>query len=341
MAGKKFTELMSLTAGIVPEKIIDSSNTKPKTAPGQMMSLATQRDDAFSRAEKAEASLIALEAQLRETQKQTGFLEIPLEELHKVEGRQRLLSEEERSQLKENLRRHPLGTPITVEVRKQGGFNIVSGHNRVDIYRELDAEDGNKKTIKACLIDANPEIIDDISFFANLLHSSLPAYEKYIGLKKIRNKNPENPLTHEALSELTGVTRTTVTELLRFDDLPAEALDLLKSKPNSLGARGAAALASIHAKGQSQKVIEAIRRLVTENINESEAIKLASTEPIKSNSKPQPITLKMGRTTFCTLLGIKNTIRVEFKNEADRTEAEAALKEVLEKQMARKKSGDT
>src|ERR1035437_8131281 len=104
MAGKKFTELMGLTAGIVPEKDNNPSPAKAKTAPGQMMDLAIQRDEAFDRAEKAEAALKDLEAQLRQEQSQTGFLDIPLNELHKVAGRQRMLTPEERQQLKDNLR---------------------------------------------------------------------------------------------------------------------------------------------------------------------------------------------------------------------------------------------
>lgn len=341
MATKKFDTLFGLTSGITPERDEEKEHQKTRSAPGQMMGLSTQRDDALDRAEKAEAAIKELEARLRQEQNQKGFLELDLDLLHKVPGRQRVLMPEERAQLKANLRQHKLATPITVELRPDGGYNIVSGSNRVDLYRELHAEFGDKPKIKACLVESEPDVVEDLSFFANLLHSSLPAYEKYVGLKKMhaRSIGSGKQLTHDELADLTGITRSTVTDLFKFEALPAEALEMLKSKPSALGSKGAAALAAIKGKAGVKRIVEAVRKLINEDIKEVDAIKFA-TEGLPENTtkanRPEPFAIRSGRSIFCTVLGVKKTLRVDFTNEDDRVEAESALKDILDKQAKRR-----
>ena len=79
MATKKFDTLFGLTSGITPEREEEKGSQKTRSAPGQMMGLSTQRDDALDRAEKAETALKELEAKLRQEQSQKGFLELDLD----------------------------------------------------------------------------------------------------------------------------------------------------------------------------------------------------------------------------------------------------------------------
>lgn len=343
-----FASLMSLTSEIAPTEDAQSP-AKAKSAPAAMMDLALQRDEAEERAKAAEdllsqanARTKELEQQLLEAAKNKGAIDMPLDQLHKVPGRQRKLTDEERKELKENLRQHPLANPITCQPRPGGGFDIVSGNNRYDLYCELNAEFGNKPTIKACLDDSPESVVEEVAFYANLLSPSLPAFEKFLGLKMVMERNP-SIVTQEQLSEHTGITRSTVSEILRFEDLPAQALELLKKKPSALGARTAASMAALVQGGRQDEVIGAIERLVAEDsFTESEALALAKDGPKKEKPvRPEPETIRSGRKNYCTMIGTKKTLRVDFQTEEDRMEVESLVRELLKAQAARRKPGET
>ena len=93
-------------------------------------------------------------------------------------------------------------------------------------------------------------------------------------------------LTHDELADLTGIARSTVTDLFKFDALPAEALEMLKSKPKGLGSKGAAALAAIKGKEGVRRIVEAVRKLVNEDIKEVDAIKFATEGLAENTTKP-------------------------------------------------------
>jgi ParB family chromosome partitioning protein len=59
---------------------------------------------------------------------------VSIAELSIVEGRKRSLSEQEFAELKANLATFPLINPVTIRALKEGGFELVAGHNRVEAY---------------------------------------------------------------------------------------------------------------------------------------------------------------------------------------------------------------
>lgn len=182
--------------------------------------LSSQRDAAMERAESAESELTRVKGELEKAKKEGGALEVELDDLVEVAGRRRTLSAEAYAELRDNVRQHELITPITVRVLAGGKFEIISGHNRVAAYREL-----GRGRIKAWPADTDADKIDELAFYANLLHPDLSAFEKYQGLKKIIAQNIG--LSHEALADCVGLSRTLVTELLSFDSIPKQALAVL------------------------------------------------------------------------------------------------------------------
>jgi ParB family chromosome partitioning protein len=119
-----------------------------------------------------------LKNELARLRNERGVNLVPLDQLHSVPGRKRNLSTDEYDALRENLRNNPLITPITVSKNLDGGWNIISGNNRVEIYREL-----GKKEIAVYEVEVKDGEGDVKAFYANLLHPSLPDFEKYLRFK--------------------------------------------------------------------------------------------------------------------------------------------------------------
>jgi ParB family chromosome partitioning protein len=294
--------------------------------------LSSQRDAAMERAESAEAELRHLTAELEEAKKQGRALEVALDDLVEVPGRRRTLSAEAYAELRENVRQHELITPITVRVLEGGKFEIISGHNRVTAYREL-----GRDKIKAWPADAGEDKIDELAFYANLLHPDLSAYEKYQGLKKISAQNPE--LSHEALADRVGLSRTLVTELLSFDNIPKEALAELEKRPGALGSKALIQLAAMAREGKVGAVVEAIRAAVLEGKTAQEVLQ-AATGGTKRLSLPraEPIKIRAGRKNYCTMTAARNVVRIQFESEEERVEIEKEIRDFLESIAIRKKS---
>jgi ParB family chromosome partitioning protein len=292
--------------------------------------IAVQRDNAVARAENAEAEVGRLAALLEDAKGSGGALDIALTDLQEVPGRRRKLTAEEFSELKDNLSRHELITPITVRPVGNGKFEIISGHNRVAAYREL-----GRETIKAWPADADENKIDELAFYANLLHPDLTDFEKYQGFTLISER--AGLKTAEELGERTGLSPRHIRRLLSFGSLPPEAIKLLDVHPAAIGANAAEALAKLAAKGMGIQVIEAIKKVAEGEVTEQQAIKLASATPKQEKKKPAPMTIKSGAAIYCRMHAAEKVLRLEFATPEQREAAQAAVAEVLER--LKEKSG--
>ncbi len=299
----------------------------PVTMPGQLGAFRLQ-------AQQWQERIRQLEEELRRAKDQGSALELPLDDLIEVPGRRRKLTPEEYIELRENLRKHNLITPVSVRVLPEGKYEIVSGHNRVAIYREL-----GRTKIKAWLADSDADRAEELAFYANLFHPDLTAYEKYIGLKKVMQSNPQLKTLND-ISDHTGLNKTLVGELLTMDNLPRTALTTLAKKPTALGSRAIAQMAALAKEGSVEQVIEAINKAVTEGIEQQEALRIASAKPKPTTtpaSKPEPKTIRAGRRNYCNMIGAKKTIRLEFQSEEERAEVEAMIEALLKQQAELKK----
>lgn len=291
------------------------------TAPGRLGEFRLEAQRYLDR-------ITELEKQLKQAKDAGGALELPLEQLVLVEGRQRKLTAEQRAELKENLRAHPLITPITVRVLPDGRYEVVSGHNRVDIYREL-----GRPTIKAWLDDSDADRTEELAFYANLLHPDLPDYEKYQGLSRIMEHDPL-VMTEMDLARRTGLRQQEINRLMAFRHLPPDALALLDEKPTALGATSAGDLAKATKAGKGAQVVAALRQLVNGTIaTEKEAVQLAQQKPDAPPKPPKPEwkSVNVGRRTYAKVLATGKTLRIDFTDEAQRQAIEDVVLNLLDK----------
>jgi ParB family chromosome partitioning protein len=298
----------------------------PKTAPGQLMSSLPFL------AEK-EREIEQLERKLKQLEESSPTHEIPLEKLFEAVGRRRNLSSQEFAELRENLRHNELVTPITVRRREDDTYEIISGHNRVSAFREL-----GRTSILAVVSEADGAQADINAFYANLLQPSLPDYEKYLGFCMIKERRPD--LSHEAIADMTGLSRSQVTKLMAFAALPAEAHEVLRNHVSAVGASAAQDLANLAKLGKAQQVVEAIARIAAGDLDQAQAVRFAGAAAKEKAAKPETIKIKSGKSVFCELRRADKVIRLSFKTAEEAEDLESAIREVLE-QRARQKKPET
>lgn len=271
---------------------------EPKTAPGQLMSLQGKYKEAL--------------AQIEQLQKGGIAMDLDLSRIIKVPGRQRPLTPDERAELKANLDKNPLAHPVTVLPETEAGFELLSGYNRVDIYEEL-----GRATIKAFVINVEPAKVRALAFYANLLSPSLPDFMKYRGL---RERQEETGFTNEQLAEESGMSRSTISRLFQFDDLPASVIQVLEKNPFVLGATAAVGLAKATAAGRGDLVLEAVKKLVEAagdkqvKFTEENAVAYASaTKPPAAKPQVRPeLVVKQGKRNFAKLVVRGDQITIRF-----------------------------
>lgn len=348
---KRMNELLGLTKDLVPTPV-DLSERKPKEfkhSATQQIDSITGRDRAEARAEEAEAKVAALLneleqvretgntgssqdhtdrindllRQLEEATATRGSLELPLADLHEVEGRRRSLTTEQYNELKENLRNNPLIAPVSVRVRPAGGLEIVSGHNRVAAFREL-----GRSTISAVIISSDDEQVDEGAFYANLLQPNLPDYEKFLGFKMLQARHPG--LTQKEIAAKAGTSEQLISAVMSFEKLPREALDLLEANKNVIGANTAQALVLLAKKGREGHVVEAIQRVIA-GMDQAQALKLAASGEAKSAAVVKVTSVKytVGKSAYCELRRANTTLRVDFKSAEEAEAVEKLVKDLL------------
>lgn len=311
--------------GATPRQSADNAaSTWPKTGAGQLMQSLPML------AEK-DSEIAALKQEIIASRGNSSALEIPLPDLHEVPGRRRKLTTEQYAELRENLRNNALVSAITVRKRRDGGFEIISGHNRVAAFREL-----GKEKILAVVIDCDDAQTELSAFYANLLQSGLPDFEKYLGFKrrqKVSGKN-QKELANEA-----GVTPAFVSMLMTFDNMPEEVLDLLTGQPELIGANAAEDFAKLVIQGRKQQVIEAITEIANGNLTQAAGLRLAAKE-VERQVKVQSKKIRAGKLVFAELRGVDKTIRISFRSQEERMRAEDEIEDLI-KQLAGQSKTDS
>ena len=315
----KIKELAGKTASIQARTVDKSQERPPKTAPVMLY-------DASARMHAAEQRAEELEARLREADRDGASLELPLDALHEVPGRKRVLTPEQFSELRENLRNNDLVTPITVRERSEGGYEIISGHNRVSAYHEL-----GRFSIPAVLRRTDAAQADISAFYTNLLQPTLPDYEKYLGFKLIRSLRPSQ--SQGQIAEMAGVSQSLLSRLLSFAELPPGAHQILLQHPSALGAGAASKLASLVKQGKGERVIEAIRRAAKEGLDQIDVIAFAckvDERPERVRPTVESLVFRAGKVPVCSYRKTDVTLRMDFKNPQHAAEVHERLIEMLE-----------
>ncbi|WP_301549899.1 ParB/RepB/Spo0J family partition protein [Caballeronia sp. NK8] len=237
---------------------------------------------------------------------------MPLDALVEVPGRRRKLTAEQFQELKSNLAQHALATPILVRALPDDRFEIVAGHNRVAAYREL-----ARTTIRANVASIEEGEIEFAAFFSNLLSPSLTDFEKYWNFKRLQELSG---LSRTEISESAGLSKSHVTRIFSFDALPEAAKIALAEKPERLGSNAAQKLAALTEAGKSDKVVEAVRRLIEDdNFTQDRAVALAAEKP--RTAAPSATVVRSGRRKVCEISTRNGVVGVRFF-EKDASDAE-------------------
>jgi ParB family chromosome partitioning protein len=255
--------------------------------------------DAQHRINTAQARIKELESQLEER----AALEVALDALVEVPGRRRKLTAEQFQELKSNLAQHALATPILVRSIADGRYEIVAGHNRVAAYREL-----GRSSIRANVASIEEGEIEFAAFFSNLLSPSLTDFEKYWNFKRLQELSG---LSRTEIAESAGLSKSHVSRIFSFDALPDEAKEVLALKPERLGSNAAQKLAALAEAGKSDKVVDAVRRLVDdENFTQDKAVALAAEKP--KATPPSSTVVRAGRRKVCEVTTRNGVVGVRF-----------------------------
>jgi len=299
-----------MTAGIVPKgrpSLEEVTARAPRTAPGIM-----HHD--HQRLQVAEKELISLHNKLADVQR--GLVQIS--DLHEVQGRKRRLASEDFDQLKANLTLNPLVNPIVVRARKEGGYEIVSGHNRVQVYREL-----GRTEIEAQIRTFKEEEIFEASFYSNLISSPLTDFEKYLGFQKIQEATGETQLE---LANRAGVSEVQIFRIFSFAQLPADAQKILEKKPSVLGANSALKMKSF----EGDKVTDAIRKLVNKEFaTEKDALASLNSKPQKLET--EVVEIRAGKRVFAKVSHRASIVAIDFKGKDVNANFKAELNELIKK----------
>lgn len=303
--------MQARTASGGQPKKLPGTPDEAKTGPGQLAIFSGQLADAIARAEAAEseverlkssqassaaltearARLAEAEAALSTALENQPSRKAKLDELYEVPGRRRKLSPEQYAELRANLEHNPLAHPVTVRVRQNGGYEIVSGNNRTAIFRELGRDE-----IDITVLDLSDDETDRAAFYSNLLQPNLTDFEKFIGFKQ---RMAKTGLTQTQIATEAGVSQPYISALMAFAELPAEALALIADAPNKFGAKAIQELAKLVKQGKGAKVTEAIQKVVTDELNQSSAVSLAKSTNTPKKAISPSVLIKHGRSTYC------------------------------------------
>jgi ParB family transcriptional regulator, chromosome partitioning protein len=267
-----------------------------------------------------------LTAALEDARNNASIAEIPLDKLVEVPGRRRLLTTEEYAELKENLRRNPMVTPITVRKLPDSRFEVVSGNNRVRIFQELD-----RKSILAYVLDSDESQSRINAFYANLLQTNLSDFEKFVGFKMLQD---ELQMSQTEIAEHSGKNESFVSRLMAFADLPAEALCIIERQPSIIGMTAAHQIATILKNDASpqaaERVTKAIEKLAAGEVDQKQAIKLAAPTAPSRSAASVATTVRSGKHTYCQLRRVSKVLRIDFKSEDEAQAVETAILEMLQ-----------
>ena len=298
----------------------DTKPTRPVTTPGAVAFMQPTIDSLNERVKGAEATNVELRKKL-----DAQPIEVSLELLDEKPGRKRKLTAEQFEELKENLRSNPLVHPAAVKRLTNDRFEIVSGHNRVDAFRAL-----GRASIPVVVVDIEDEIVDRVAFYANLLQPALPDFEKYLGFRREKDKTKAS---QKDLAKAAGIPESTVSMLFSFESLPQRARELIEDRPERIGMNCAAELSRIARDGTADRVIEAVELVLAAKLTQKEAVAYAAKKPASLAPRAvaaTPVKIKTGRLDFCQYVGRGRSLRIDFKVEEHRTEAESRIAALLQ-----------
>lgn len=327
-----------------PSAAAASVPVRPITAPGARALLQPTIDALNERAESAERALAETRQahEAAKAQLERNPVELELELIVEVPGRRRRLTPEEFAELRANLESNDLVHPVVVrriggsaagEARagdgsRRGMYELVSGYNRLDVFRIL-----GRRTIPVRVLDVDEEQVDAAAFWSNLLQPSLPDYEKYQGLKQYRDRHR---LKDAEVARRAGISKTLMSFLMSFDQLPDGAKEALDANPRLFGASAARRFAKAAQSGKVDAVLEAIGLLSAGDTTQEDALRIAEggsparVVPPGRKVLASTVQIRSGQFDLCRMVAKGSSLRLEFKLEEHRERAQEIVAQAME-----------
>ena len=195
---------------------------------------------------------------------------LPIEFLHSGKYQPRKdMSEEALEELASSIRSQGIIQPIVVRPVAENSFEIIAGERRW-------------RAAQIAKLESVPCIVKDvaIALIENIQREDLNAMEEAIALNRLLN---EFELTHQQVADAVGKSRTTVTNLLRLNNLNSDVKILLEHGDIEMG--HARCLLALEGEAQSDAARLAVAKALT--VRETEKLVRSILEPVAAKEAPE------------------------------------------------------
>jgi len=201
---------------------------------------------------------------------------LPIEFLHSGKYQPRKdMSEEALEELASSIRSQGVIQPIVVRPVAENSFEIIAGERR---WRA--AQIAKLESVPCIVKDVPDEAAVAIALIENIQREDLNAMEEAIALNRLLN---EFELTHQQVADAVGKSRTTVTNLLRLNNLNSDVKILLEHGDIEMG--HARCLLALEGEAQSDAARLAVAKALT--VRETEKLVRSILEPVAAKEAPE------------------------------------------------------
>ena len=194
---------------------------------------------------------------------------LPIEFLHSGKYQPRKdMSEEALEELASSIRSQGIIQPIVVRPVAHNSFEIIAGERR---WRA--AQIAKLDTVPCIIKDVPDEAAVAIALIENIQREDLNAMEEAVALNRLLI---EFELTHQQVADAVGKSRTTVTNLLRLNNLNSDVKILLEHGDIEMG--HARCLLALEGEAQSDAARLAVAKALT--VRETEKLVRSILEPV-------------------------------------------------------------
>ncbi|MBH0036752.1 MULTISPECIES: ParB/RepB/Spo0J family partition protein [Pseudoalteromonas] len=194
---------------------------------------------------------------------------LPIEFLHSGKYQPRKdMSEEALEELASSIRSQGIIQPIVVRPIAHNSFEIIAGERR---WRA--AQIAKLETVPCIIKDVPDEAAVAIALIENIQREDLNAMEEAVALNRLLI---EFELTHQQVADAVGKSRTTVTNLLRLNNLNSDVKILLEHGDIEMG--HARCLLALEGEAQSDAARLAVAKALT--VRETEKLVRSILEPL-------------------------------------------------------------
>lgn len=219
-----------------------------------------------------------------ESVKASELQKLAIEHLHSGKYQPRKdMSEEALEELANSIRAQGIIQPIVVRPIAKDSFEIIAGERR---WRA--AQIAKLDTVPCIIKDVPDEAAVAIALIENIQREDLNAMEEAIALSRLLT---EFELTHQQVAEAVGKSRTTVTNLLRLNNLNEDVKILLEHGDIEMG--HARCLLALEGDAQSDAARLAVAKALTVRETEKLVRSILEPAPVKEPIEKDPDVKKL------------------------------------------------